>query len=221
MWNVTSSSQWQLYVILDRAALTNRDPAEVAFQAIRGGADAIQLRDKGGMARWLLDQAARILPHTRAAGIPLLINDRADVATASGADGVHLGQHDLPVADARRLVGADRLIGKSTHNLEQAVAAEREGADYIGFGPVFSTPTKPDYGSIGTADILHVRRQLRIPMICIGGIDQMNVSQVLDAGASCVAVVRAVCAAADPGAAAHELKQLIVQFTRPTAAPSL
>ena len=219
MWNVRSSSEWQLYVILDRAALRDRDPVEVTSQTIRGGADALQLRDTSGTVRWLLEQARRMLPLTRAAGIPLIINDRADAANAVDADGVHLGQEDLSVADARRFLGADRLIGKSTHSIEQAVAAEREGADYIGFGPVFPTPTKPDYGSIGTADILHVRRQLRIPMVCIGGIDQMNVSQVLGAGASCVAVVRAVCASDNPECSTRELKAVFQRVARSTPSP--
>ena len=219
MWNVRFSSEWQLYVILDRAALGDRDPVEVASQTIRGGTDALQLRDKSGTVRWLLEQARHMLPLTRAAGIPLIINDRVDAANAVDADGVHLGQEDLSVADARRFLGADRLIGKSTHSVEQAVAAEREGADYIGFGPVFPTPTKPDYGSIGTADILHVRRQLQIPMVCIGGIDQINVSQVLNAGASCVAVVRAVCAAIDPESSARELKAAVQRVARSAASP--
>ena len=216
-----SCSAWRLYVIVDPAASGARDLAEVAAAAIRGGADAIQLRDKAASARRLLADAERLLPLTRMAGIPLLINDRADIARAIGADGVHLGQQDLPVKDARGLLGPDRLIGKSTHSLEQALAAQAEGADYIGFGPIFPTPTKPDYPSLGTALIRQVRARIQLPVICIGGIDGATVEQAIDAGAWCVAVVRAVCSAPDPESAARNLKHTLTQFVPTTSAPSL
>lgn len=209
--NVRSCSSWQLYVIIDRAAVGDRDLTHITAAAIRGGADVIQLRDKQASDRQLLKEAVRLLPLTRAAGVPLLINDRADIAHAVGADGVHLGQEDLPVDAARRLLGAHRLIGKSTHNPEQAMAAEAEGADYIGLGPVFPTPTKPDYGSIGLGVIPQVCGSVRLPVVCIGGIDSRTISQVLEVGADRVAVVRAVCSAEDPEAAARGLKDLLAQ----------
>jgi thiamine-phosphate pyrophosphorylase len=134
---------------------------------------------------------------------------------------VHLGQDDLPIAAARRLLGAEGLIGRSTHILEQARSAQSEGADYIGFGPVFPTPTKPDYGSVGTAAIAPVMQDLRIPVVCIGGIDHSNRTTVLEAGAERVAVVRAVCAAPDPESAARDLKQILEQFHRQPTAPKL
>src|SRR3989338_9134619 len=205
-WNVTPSSAWQLYVIVDRAAVGARDLREVAAGAIRGGADAIQLRDKVASARALIEAARALLPLTRAAGIPFIINDRADVARAVGADGIHLGQDDLPVGAARDLLGSGRLIGLSTHSLEQALAAQAQGADYIGVGPIFPTPTKPDYGSVGTGLIGQVASRVRLPAVCIGGIDRSNLEQVIRAGATCVAVVRAVCSASDPEAATSELK---------------
>ena len=216
-----SCSAWRLYVIVDPAASEGRDLAEVAAAAIRGGADAIQLRDKAASARRLLAHAERLLPLARMAGIPLVINDRADIARAIGADGVHLGQDDLPIKDARGILGPARLIGKSTHSLEQALAAQAEGVDYIGFGPIFPTPTKPDYPSLGTSLIRQVTTRIQLPVICIGGIDGAALEQAIDAGARCVAVVRAVCSAPDPESSARNLKQILTQFVPTTSAPHL
>jgi len=220
-WNVRSCSAWKLYVIVDRAAVGDRDPAEVASAAIRGGADAIQLRDKAASARQLLEEGRRLLPLTQAAGIPLILNDRVDVARAMQADGVHLGQEDLLIKDARDILGPDRLIGQSTHSVEQALAAQEEGADYLGLGPIFPTPTKPDYGSVGTGLIGEVAARVRLPIVCIGGIDQGTVGQVLAAGGQRVAVVRAVCGADDPEAAARTLKEALMQSVRTAAPPGL
>ena len=217
--NVTLCSAWRLYVIIDRAASRGRDLAELTAAAIRGGADVIQLRDKQASARVLLEEARRLLAVTRAARIPLIINDRADIAQAVGADGVHLGQEDLPVAAARDLLGPKSLIGLSTHSLDQALAAEADGADYLGFGPIFPTPTKPDYGSIATELIREVAARTRAPMVCIGGIDATNLDEVLRAGAERVAVVRAVCGADNPEVAAWELKQRLTKFPPASSQP--
>jgi thiamine-phosphate pyrophosphorylase len=211
--NATPCSAWRLYVIVDPSACGSRDPAVVAASAIRGGADAIQLRDKRASDAQLTAEARRLLPLARAGGIPLIINDRPEVCLASGADGLHLGQDDLPVEEARRLLGPERLIGRSTHSVEQALEAQAQPVDYIGLGPVFPTPTKPDYGSIGTALIAQVLPHARTPVVCIGGIDEGNVRRVLEAGAARVAVVRAVCAADDPESAARTLKQILTQTT--------
>ena len=219
--NATRCLRWRLYVIVDRAAIGARDPAAVAAAAIRGGADVLQLRAKAASTRQLLKDAARLLPLAREAGVPLIINDRPDIARACGADGVHLGQDDLPLSEARAILGPGRLIGTSTHNAAQALAAEAEGADYIGVGPIFPTPTKPDYGSVGLGLIEEVARAVRVPQVCIGGLEAGNLTHVLEAGARCVAVVRAVCAAADPESAARELKQRLAQFDRATSAPRL
>ena len=215
------SLRWQLYVIIDRPTAGGRDLTEVTAAVIRGGADVIQLRDKAASARRLIEEGRRLLTLTRAADIPLIINDRPDVARAIGADGVHLGQDDLPLADARALLGPGRLIGRSTHSLEQATAAEAEGADYVGVGPIFPTPTKPDYGSVGIDLITRVAQRIRIPFACIGGIDAGNMGQVLEAGARCVAVVRAVCSAPDPESAARALKDRLIQSSRPLKAQKL
>jgi thiamine-phosphate pyrophosphorylase len=208
--NATSSSSWTLYVILDRDAAGARDLRMLAGQVIRGGADALQLRAKGATARQLIAEARRLLPVTRAARVPLIINDRADVARAVGADGVHLGQDDLPVHAARAILGSGRLIGQSTHSLRQALAAKRAGADYVGFGPIFQTPTKPDYPRVGLRLIRTVVSRIDLPTVCIGGIDGANIPDVLAAGARCVAVVRAVCSAKHPEQATRVLKRLLL-----------
>ena len=220
-WNVTSFSHCRLYVIIDRAAAGDRDLVDVASAAIRGGADVLQLRDKTASPRKFLEEAECLLSVTRRAGIPLIINDRVDVAHAVGADGVHLGQEDLPLAAARRILGFERLIGQSTHSLEQACTAAAEGADYLGCGPIFPTPTKPGSGSVGTALIRPVIQAVRIPVVCIGGIDAGNIAQVLEAGADRVAIVRAVCAAEDPEAAARALKHQLEQSVHSSPRPSL
>ena len=211
-WNVTSS--WQLYVIVDRSASGHRDLVDLAAAAIRGGADAIQLRDKTASRDLLLDEARRLLPLARAAGIPLIINDWAKTAQDAGAGGVHLGQDDISIREARRILGPLSLIGKSTHSLEQALAAQAEGADYIGLGPIFPTPTKPGVQSVGTALIAQVAPRVRVPIVCIGGIDAANARTVVEAGAACIAVVRAVCSAPDPESSTRNLKRILVQSTR-------
>lgn len=212
MPNASVCSTWQLYVILDRAAAGTRDLRVLAQAAIQGGADVLQWRDKTASAAALLADLRQLLPLTREAGIPLIVNDHADVAAEAEADGVHLGQDDLPLQAARKLLGPKRLIGKSTHSLAQAQAAAAEGADYLGVGPIFPTPTKPAYGSVGLGLIAQVRAQVRVPQVCIGGIDARTLPEALAAGARCVAVVRAVCAAADPQAAAAQLKRMMRDF---------
>lgn len=129
---------------------------------------------------------------------------------ASGADGVHLGQDDMPIQLVRKIAGKEKLIGISTHSLEQAICSEKSGADYVGFGPIFSTPTKPDYAPVGLSLIKLVDKKLKIPYVCIGGINLSNLSQVLNAGAKRVAVVRAVFDNLSPKEAAQQLKQRMV-----------
>jgi len=201
-------------VIVDPAAARGRDLTQIAAQAIRGGADVIQLREKTGSTRQVIRQAERLLAVTRPASVPLIINDRIDVAVAAGADGVHLGQDDLPVAVARHILGGSRLIGKSTHTLQQALEAEQEGVEYMAVGPIYPTPTKPDSPHVGPGLIGEVSAAVRTPLVVIGGIDEGTLPEVLQHGASCVAVVRAVCAADDPQAAARRLKRMLTEFHR-------
>ena len=160
-----------------------------------------------GGDREFLEVARRLREITRRLQTIFVVNDRVAAALLSKADGVHLGQEDLPVKEVRSLVGRQMLIGRSTHSLTQAQAAEREGADYIGVGPIFSTPTKPETPAVGVELIRQVRQAIRIPWVAIGGIDLQTMPLVLSAGATRVAVVRAVAAASDPEAAARSLKE--------------
>lgn len=213
-WNASSTFDWRLYVILDADVLGRRDVADCAASAIDGGADVLQYRDKHGHTREVLRQVERLQPVCAAAGIPLIVNDHLDVARCAGATGVHLGQDDLPLARARELVGDRLWLGQSTHSIEHMERAAAEGATYIAVGPVFPTPTKPDYGSVGLELVRQAAQRLKRPWLAIGGIDLSNIDQVLDAGAARVAVVRAVAGADDIASAARALKQRLVHVAR-------
>ncbi|OGR85413.1 MAG: thiamine-phosphate diphosphorylase [Elusimicrobia bacterium RIFCSPLOWO2_01_FULL_54_10] len=211
---IKSIAASKLYVVATPAA-AGQDVTAVVEKALRGGADVVQLRDKHSSAADILKAAKKLKRICQAHDALFIVNDRVDIALASGADGVHLGQEDLPLDEARKIVeryGRDNsfLIGRSTHSLEQALAAQNEGADYLGCGPVFATPTKPDYLAQGLELVRQYRERIRIPFVAIGGIDDSNISQVAAAGARCVAVVRAVMAHADPEAAARSLRSKIL-----------
>lgn len=197
----------RLYVIVDRTALGVRDPLRVAEAAIHGGADCIQWRDKNSTDAEFLTVARSLRELTLRKGALFVVNDRVSVAQLVHADAVHLGHLDLPVEEARRLVGDSMAIGRSTHSLQEALQAQTQGADYIGVGPVFSTPTKPDYPAVGLELIRRVAESVQIPWVAIGGIDLSNLPLVLSAGAYRVAVVRAVVNASDPASAASALKK--------------
>ncbi len=177
-----------------------------------GGADVIQLRDKSVSQDELIAQAQQMVRLTRDAGVPLIINDWVQVALKSGADGVHLGQDDGSLSDVVSVLGSDAIFGRSTHSLDQALAAEEEGFDYIGVGPVFATPTKPGRPQVGLKLVTEVSDYIKIPFTAIGGIDESNVDSVCGAGARCVAVVRCLMDAADPRSTAQRLKQKIGRF---------
>jgi len=196
----------KLYVIVDRSALGGRDPVQVAEAAVRGGADVIQWRDKEAPDGEFLETARLLRERVSKLGALFVVNDRVAVAIGCQADGVHVGHEDLPVPAVRALVGSSMLIGRSTHSIQEALEAQRQGADYIGVGPVFATPTKPGVPAVGLELVRQVKQKVRIPWVAIGGIDLENVGLVSSAGAACVAVVRAVAAASDPEAAARALK---------------
>jgi thiamine-phosphate pyrophosphorylase len=198
---------FRIYVVTDRQQTSGRALEEVAVAAARGGAGAIQLREKDLSARDLYTLGARIQAAISPYGVPLLINDRLDVALALDAAGVHLAGHSLPTAAARRVLGASKLLGVSTHSVEEARRATEDGADFIVFGPVFTTPSKVAYGPPqGLQHLTTVVRQVSIPVIAIGGIDHTNLPQVLQAGAYGVAMIRAVLAAPDPYHATQKLR---------------
>jgi len=182
----------RLYGIIDLGYVEEPDLARVAEQMIEGGVDLIQLRGKGKSVDELTGYAARLHEITARSSTPLIVNDHAEIATRIPVEGVHLGQDDDSIEVARRKAERAVLIGKSTHSLEQALAAQREGADYIGFGPIFATPTKPDYAPIGLADIRRVHAEVSPPIFCIGGINIDNLQSVIDAGAKRVVMVSAL-----------------------------
>ena len=178
---------------------------------LRGGADLIQLRGKRQTIARLTDLADQLHGLTSHAGVPLIINDHPEIARDLRAEGVHLGQDDVSIAVAREIVGRECWIGKSTHSVEQAIAAEAEGADYIGFGPLFATPTKPDYQPIGMEDIRRVHELVRIPIFCIGGIKLANLPHVLAAGAQRVVIVSGLLQSADVAAATRAANELLAE----------
>lgn len=208
-WREERLKNFRLYAITD---LREKDPQILAQieGALRGGVDIVQLRSKILSDQVLLDLGTKIRRLTRKLKKLFIVNDRVDLMLAMDADGVHLGQEDIPIRVARRMIGdSNKLIGCSTHRLKQAIEAEREGADYIGFGPIFETPTKPTYQPVGLGSIREVVRRIKIPVICIGGIDRSNVRKVIKAGANRVAVVRAIFSSKDTYRAAFALKRMI------------
>ncbi|MCS6988311.1 MAG: thiamine phosphate synthase [Chloroherpetonaceae bacterium] len=198
----------KLCVITDVVIQSRYSHLELCELAIRGGASVVQLRDKSASTRDLYALAVAMQLVCRKFGATFIVNDRVDVALAADADGVHLGQTDLPIPVARKILGDKKIIGGSASTLEEALQVERDGADYVGFGHVFSTTTKlkasAPKGVEGLKDVLAA---VKIPVMAIGGINASNVAQVARAGAPSVAVISAVCAAADPTAAARELLQ--------------
>jgi thiamine-phosphate pyrophosphorylase len=195
-----------LYLILDPAVAGGRPLEEIARQALRQGIRMFQLRVKTSETGVLYGLASTLAPVIQAAAGMFIINDRCDVALAVGADGVHLGQEDLPVAEARALMGPQRIIGISTHTLAQALEAEAQGADYLGFGPIFPTSTKSNPEPVvGIERLREVRARVRLPIVAIGGINAGNIRMVADAGSEASAVLSAVIAAPDPTRAIAEL----------------
>ena len=178
---------------------------------IRGGVDILQLRAKRRSVRDTTMVAHELREITREHGVPLVINDHPEIARACGADGVHAGQDDLSVRAVREAAGADCFVGKSTHSVEQALVAAAEGADYIGFGPLFATPTKPDYAPIGMAEIREVHARVSVPIFCIGGIKLDNLPEVIAAGARGVVIVSGLLQAADVAEYARSAKQLLTR----------
>jgi len=185
-------SECRFYGIIDLGYVQESDITHVAEQMIEGCVDMIQLRGKGKSLDELTGYAARLHEITARSSTPLIVNDHAEIARRVPVEGVHVGQDDVLIEVARRKVGRAVLVGKSTHSLEQALAAQHEGADYIGFGPIFATPTKPDYAPIGLADIKRVHADVSLPIFCIGGINIGNLQSVIDAGAKRVVMVSAL-----------------------------
>jgi thiamine-phosphate pyrophosphorylase len=199
-----------VYLVTDRACCGTRGVEEVVLAAVAGGATLVQLRDKNVDARPMLALGRRLLEILRPAGIGLIVNDRIDVARALDADGVHIGQQDIPYAEARRQLGPAKIIGVSVGSEAEAREAANCDADYVGVGPVFATATKPDAGvALGPDETARLARLTRHRAVAIGGIDATNAATLYAAGLEGVAVVSAICSAPDPGAAARGLVRLM------------
>jgi thiamine-phosphate pyrophosphorylase len=183
----------RLYGIIDFSYIPRlRDCGHIAEQMVIGGVDLIQLRGKGKSLDELVNLASQIHEVTARSDTPLIVNDYAEIAARVPVEGVHVGQDDDSIFVARQKAERNLIVGKSTHSLTQAHAAQSEGADYIGFGPIFATPTKPNYQPIGLGDIRQVHLDVNIPIFCIGGINIDNLQQVIDAGAKRVVMVSAL-----------------------------
>lgn len=200
----------RVYVIADRAFGHGRPLEDLVAAAVAGGATMIQLREKAWPARRVVEAGRRLLEITRRAGVPLIVNDRVDIAMAVGAEGVHVGPDDLPVADARLLLGPEKIIGASAATVEEAMAAQVEGADYVGVGSIFPTGSKPDAGdAIGVEPLTRIRAAVKIAVVAIGGITHANAILAIRAGADGVAVISAVVGADDVAGATRRLMEVV------------
>ena len=201
---------YDLYVVTDEKLIRGPTHQQIAKKAVAGGADVIQLRDKAMTGRELFITACEIREITRISGALFIVNDRIDIAIASGADGVHLGQDDLPLCEARQMAPEDFIIGVSVGSVAEAVNAEAGGADYVAVSPVFGTGTKPDAGpGHGTTLITAIKKNISIPVIGIGGIQKENIREVLVAGADGIAVISAIINSDDIAKTTQEFKSLI------------
>ncbi len=200
----------RFHVLTDTLLQTHLSHVELAELAIAGGADTIQLRQKVGATRQMIRVAEQMQALCKRAGVTFMINDRVDVAIASHADGVHLGQDDFPIALARKLLGEDAIIGGSAGSMEEARKCLLEGADYIGFGPVYPTNSKTDAGPAGGLGLLkQIVEAIPLPIIAIGGLTRDNTPLVMQAGVHGIAVISAVCCQKDPTEAAKALRRLM------------
>jgi thiamine-phosphate pyrophosphorylase len=201
----------RLYAILDLGYVQPQNATTVAAALLRGGADVLQLRAKDFPVQEIRELARDLLPLCREARVPFIVNDYPEIAAETGADGVHIGQDDGTVSRARGMVEPGCIVGKSTHSRAQAAAAAEEKPDYIGFGPLFATPTKPDYEPIGLEDISAVHGRVPCPVFCIGGIKPHNLDSVLSHGARRVVLVSALLQAEDPEAATRSIKKRLLE----------
>jgi len=211
MTDRSSPGLWRLYVITDGKAGRDRSHLQVAEAAILGGADVLQLRDKEASSGQLYRVALQLRKLTRDAKVPFIVNDRLDIALAADADGVHVGQADLPASMVREIMGPGKILGVSVDTVEEAILAEKDGADYLGVGPVFEARgTKADAGvPLGVDRIAQIRRHCRLPIVAIGGIDAGNARKVREAGADAAAVISAIVGADDIAQAARRLKRIL------------
>lgn len=203
-----SKIDYTLYLVTDRNLMAADSIEECVEQAILGGCTVVQLREKNASSDEFFQTALRVREVTASFGVPLIINDRADIALAVDADGLHIGQDDLPYEAARRIFGQNKIIGISTHNVAEAKEAALAGADYIGVGAMFTTGTKTNVSPTGIDELIRIREAVKIPIVAIGGINKKNVPLLRNTGVDGIAVVSAVVAEKDAANAARELKSL-------------
>lgn len=198
-----------LYVILDRAAARGRELPALLEAVLAGGGRVVQLREKTMPMAELFPLARTLRERCRRAGALFIVNDRADLALALEADGLHVGQEDLPAAAARRILRPGMILGVSTHDEPQARRAREDGADYIAVGSIFPTGTKAGFQLVGLDLLRELRSRLGVPVVAIGGITEATVAQVMEAGADAAAVISAVCGAPDPREATARLLEVM------------
>jgi thiamine-phosphate pyrophosphorylase len=199
-----------LYFVTDRGLCGRKPLEEIVIQAVKGGAAYVQLREKDVSTRFFVEEAKRIKKLLEQYRVPLIINDRVDVALACGAEGVHIGQEDMPYEIVRKLMGQKAIIGLSVETWEDVKAGQKMDVNYIGVSPVFSTPTKTDTKGVwGLEGLAKIKAFSRHPLVAIGGINESNIREVVKAGADCIAVVSAICASPDSEAAARRINEII------------
>lgn len=206
MTNWRKHTDYRVYLVTDRDLCLGRPLEDIVLAAVRGGAGVVQLREKHASSRDFLELARALVSRIQPLGIPLIINDRVDIALASGAAGVHVGQSDMPPQDARRLMGPDAIVGLSVETKKELAAAANYDIDYVGVSPVFSTPTKTDTATPwGLEGLRWAREHSSLTLVAIGGIHRNNAEAVIEAGAHSLAVVSELCSAPDPELAARNL----------------
>jgi thiamine-phosphate pyrophosphorylase len=207
---------YSLYLVTDRGLARGRSTLKIVKAAVQGGVTCVQLREKDCSTLDFIKQAVTIKNFLKTRGVPLIINDRVDVALAIEADGVHLGQTDMPLDIAKKIIQDSMIIGISAESLEDAIAAEKGGADYLGVSPIYATPTKTDTAPpLGLEGLRAIRDAVGLPLVGIGGLNRDNAAAVMENGGDGVAVVSAIVAADDPAAAAGEIKQIIDRARKP------
>jgi thiamine-phosphate pyrophosphorylase len=204
------AATYLLYLVTDAGLSRGRSHLQIVEAAVRGGVTIVQYREKDSPTRRMIEEAAALLALCRAAGVPFIVNDRVDVALAVDADGVHVGQDDMPASLARRLIGRKKILGVSAGSVAEARKAVDDGADYIGASPVFSTPTKPDAPTpLEVGGLRAMSGAVAVPVIAIGGINRGNAGDMMRAGAVGIAVVSAIVGAEDVEAAARSLREVV------------
>ena len=211
-----------LYLVTDRELSLGRSLSEIVEKAVSGGATIVQLREKNTETRDFLMLARKLKEILRPRNIPLIINDRMDIALASGADGIHVGQSDMPVEEIRRYLGKDALIGLSVESVEDIEDANKLDIDYIGISPVYTTPTKKELTSgLGLDGVREISELSRFPSVAIGGINRENTAEIIRSGADGIAVVSAICSADNPEKASQELYREVLEALSAASVPGV